>query len=137
MTITHILLGRPWLYDRDVYYNGKKNTYQFMFNNEKIVFAEQMKQRREIKTKDVVETQKRLGIIAEAQRTHLCVLTKKKFERERMKSGVVFAIMAKETSSPTPTTPQETLPEVSKLLSEFSNVAPNELPNDLPPMGNI
>ena len=71
----------------------------------KLMSVEQMKQRREIKTKDVVETQKRLGIIAEAQRTHLCVLTKKKFERERMKSGVVFTIMAKETSSPTPTTP--------------------------------
>ena len=54
-----------------------------------------------------------------------------------MKSGVVFAIMAKEMSSPTPTTPQETLPKVSKLLSEFSDVAPNELPSNLPPMGNI
>ena len=56
----HILLGRPWLYDRDVYHSGKKNTYQFMFNNEKIVLklmsVEQMKQRREIKTKDVAET---------------------------------------------------------------------------------
>ena len=49
MTVMHILLGRPWLYDRDVYHSGKKNTYQFMFNNEKIVLkpmsAEQMKQR--------------------------------------------------------------------------------------------
>lgn len=137
----HILLGRPWLYDRDVYHNGKKNTYQFMFNNEKIVLkpmsAEQMKQRWEIKTKDVVETQKRLGIIAEAQSTHLCVLTKKNFERESGRSGVVFAVMAKETSNPAPTTPQETFLKVSKLLSEFLDVAPNELPNDLPPMRNI
>ena len=45
--------------------------------------------------------------------------------------------MAKETSNPAPTTPQETLPEVSKLLLEFLDVAPNELPNDLPPMRNI
>ena len=45
--------------------------------------------------------------------------------------------MAKETSNPAPTTPQEILPEVSKLLSEFLDVAPNELPNDLPPMRNI
>ena len=45
--------------------------------------------------------------------------------------------MAKETSNPAPTTPQETLLKVSKLLSEFLDVAPNELPNDLPPMRNI
>lgn len=55
MIVTHILLGRPWLYDRDVYHSGKKNMYRFMFNNEKIVLkpmsAEKMKQRREIKAK--------------------------------------------------------------------------------------
>ena len=48
MTVMHILVGRPWLYDQDVYDSGKKNTYQFMFNNEKIVLkpmsAEQMKE---------------------------------------------------------------------------------------------
>jgi len=75
-----------------------------MFNNEIIVLkpmiAKQMKQRREIKTKDVAETQKRLGIIAKAQSTHLCVLTKKNFERESRKSGVVFAGQRNEQSSP-------------------------------------
>ena len=45
--------------------------------------------------------------------------------------------MAKETSNPASTTPQEILPKVSKLLSEFLDVAPNELPNDLPLMRNI
>lgn len=141
MTVTHILLGCPWLYDRDVYHSGKKNMYRFMFNNEKIVLkpmsADKMKQRREIKTKDVVETQKMCGIIVEAQRTYLCVLTKKNFKRESRKSGVVFAVMAKEMSNPTPTTPQETFPKVSKLLLKFSDVASNELPNDLLPMHSI
>ena len=43
-----------------MYHSGKKNTYQFMFNNEIIVLkpmiAKEMKQRQEIKTKDVAET---------------------------------------------------------------------------------
>jgi hypothetical protein len=26
MTVTHILLGRPWLYDREVMHDGKENT---------------------------------------------------------------------------------------------------------------
>lgn len=68
-----------------------------MFNHEKIVLkpmsADKMKQRQEIKTKDVAETQKMCGIIVEAQRTYLCVLTKKNFERESRKNGVVFAVM--------------------------------------------
>jgi len=34
---THILLGRPWLYDLDVTSWGKSNTYEFKFNGKKIV----------------------------------------------------------------------------------------------------
>nr|DAD32141.1 TPA_asm: hypothetical protein HUJ06_010992 [Nelumbo nucifera] len=37
MNATHILLGRPWLYDRDVYHCGKENTYYFLFNGKRIV----------------------------------------------------------------------------------------------------
>lgn len=28
----HILLGRPWFYDRDVYHCGKENTFHFLHN---------------------------------------------------------------------------------------------------------
>ena len=36
MDACHILLGRPWEYDRHVTHDGRKNTYSFMFNNTKI-----------------------------------------------------------------------------------------------------
>ena len=53
MTLTHILLGCPWLYDQDVYHCEKNNTYQFMFNNERIVLkpmsSGQMKRKQEVK----------------------------------------------------------------------------------------
>jgi hypothetical protein len=29
MDACHILLGRPWLFDRQVHHNGKENTYEF------------------------------------------------------------------------------------------------------------
>lgn len=32
----HILLGRPWGFDRDVVHDDRKNTYSFMFSNIKI-----------------------------------------------------------------------------------------------------
>ena len=123
MTVTHILLGRPWLYDRDVYHSGKNNTYHFTFNDEQIVLkpmsAEQMKQKQEVKPKDAAKTQKRLKNIAETQNKHLFVLNKKKFEQESRKSGVVLAVRAKEKSGPATTTPQETRPESPSCCQNF------------------
>jgi hypothetical protein len=36
MRACHILLGRPWLYDRRVHYDGFRNTYSFMFEGKKL-----------------------------------------------------------------------------------------------------
>nr|XP_043630172.1 uncharacterized protein LOC122601481 [Erigeron canadensis] len=36
MDACHLLLGRPWEYDRNVEHNGQKNTYSFLFDNVKI-----------------------------------------------------------------------------------------------------
>ena len=37
MDACHLLLGRPWQYDRSVSYNGRKNTYVFNKDGHKIV----------------------------------------------------------------------------------------------------
>lgn len=37
MTVCHLLLGRPWLYDRKVLYDGYANSYSFKFNGKKFV----------------------------------------------------------------------------------------------------
>ncbi|XXG44746.1 hypothetical protein AAC387_Pa02g0015 [Persea americana] len=39
MDVTHILLGRPWQYDRRTLHDGYKNTYTFYKDNAKIVFG--------------------------------------------------------------------------------------------------
>ena len=36
MTVCHLLLGRPWLYDRSVQHNGRANTYHLEFKGKKI-----------------------------------------------------------------------------------------------------
>ena len=36
MTVCHLLLGRPWLYDRYVQHNGRANTYHLEFKGKKI-----------------------------------------------------------------------------------------------------
>ena len=37
MDAFHLLLGRPWQYDRNVDHNGRTNTYSFVFGGVKIV----------------------------------------------------------------------------------------------------
>lgn len=37
MDACHLLLGRPWQYDRQVQHDGCNNTYSFMFHSKKIV----------------------------------------------------------------------------------------------------
>ncbi|GJY58175.1 putative reverse transcriptase domain-containing protein [Tanacetum coccineum] len=36
MDACHLLLGRPWEYDRDITHNGRTNTYSFLFGGVKI-----------------------------------------------------------------------------------------------------
>jgi hypothetical protein len=36
MSASHLLLGRPWQFDKDVIYNGRKNTYAFLLNGKKV-----------------------------------------------------------------------------------------------------
>jgi hypothetical protein len=37
MTVCHVLLGRPWMYDRRVSYDGFNNTYSLIFKNKKLI----------------------------------------------------------------------------------------------------
>ncbi|CAL2262605.1 unnamed protein product [Prunus armeniaca] len=36
MDAGHILLGRPWEFDRAIVHDSRKNTYSFMFKNIKV-----------------------------------------------------------------------------------------------------
>jgi hypothetical protein len=39
MDACHILLGRPWQYDRKTVHNGLKNTYSFVKDGVKVIFG--------------------------------------------------------------------------------------------------
>ena len=44
MTVCHLLLGRPWQYDRDVRHNGRTNTYQLNWQGKEILLRPLMPQ---------------------------------------------------------------------------------------------
>ncbi|XP_030964692.1 uncharacterized protein LOC115985950 [Quercus lobata] len=109
MDACHLLIGRPWQYDREVQHDGKKNTYSFMFGSTKIVLLPC----KEIEPKLTSRGGKNL-------------LAKRALVEEIFDSGLVFVLLGKESSM------GSVVPEaVQSLLDEFANVFPSDLPEGL------
>ncbi|XP_057837552.2 uncharacterized protein LOC131047785 [Cryptomeria japonica] len=110
MDACHVLLGRPWQYGRKVMHDGERNTYTFWMEGSKIIL---------LPLKDVGEAKNMF------------------FERELVKEmkviGFFYALMVqKEEGGGIPI-----LAEVEKVLKEYSDAIPDELPDVLPPKGDI
>ena len=75
--------------------------------------------------------------VTDAKPNSLHILTKRRFQAESMEIGVIYAVVMKEVSKTAAVTDSTVSPEVTELLSHFSDVAPEELPNELPPMRNV
>ena len=111
----HLLLGRPWLYDRHVMYDGFLNTCTFMFNSIWVVLLPKMEV---------------TGGIPIGENNNL--LTRAKFEAEIRESGVVYVLIGRMEVE------AGTIPSsVEPLLQEFGDVFPAELLENLPPLRDI
>ncbi|XP_057831555.2 uncharacterized protein LOC131042247 [Cryptomeria japonica] len=110
MDACHVLLGRPWQYDRKVMHDGERNTYTFWKEGLKVIL---------LPLKDVGEDKNMLSereIVKEMKVTRLC-----------------YALMVQKEEGggiPIPA-------KVEKLLKEYSDVIPDELPDGLPPKRDI
>ncbi|XP_050238175.1 uncharacterized protein LOC126687661 [Mercurialis annua] len=79
MHVTHILLGRPWLYDHNVHHNGKENSYSFSIGKTNYV----MKPMSSLDIKKYKNgCQPSTKMKGDGQKKYLNILTKKKFEVE-------------------------------------------------------
>jgi hypothetical protein len=116
MDACHILLGRPWQYDRSVQHDGRKNTYSFVFNSKKIVLYSAKDETQ----KPVVEKNPNL-------------LSMHRFIGEAAETGVVYMLVGKERTQSSGKLPGD----VQKLVEEFSDVFPEQLPSGLPPLRDI
>ncbi|GJV96777.1 putative nucleotidyltransferase, ribonuclease H [Tanacetum coccineum] len=113
MDACHLLLGRPWEYDRDITHNGRTNTYSFLFGGVKITLMPN-------KPKEVIS--KPTGTL----------LTLSQFEDELEMGDDVFVLIGKEVAEDSEI-PEAMIP----LLEEFLDVFPDELPDGLPPLRDI
>ncbi|XP_077246093.1 uncharacterized protein LOC143885949 [Tasmannia lanceolata] len=116
MDVSHILLGRPWQYDKNVTHDGCKNTYTFRMEKVEIVLLPSKEEK----------TPKSL------QEEGSNFLTSSMFARESESSCVIYMLVAKDLGISF-NVPRELEP----LLEEFKDVTPDELPNALPPLRDI
>jgi hypothetical protein len=116
MDACHLLLGRPWQYDRKIKHDGFKNTYSFEKDGVKVLLAP---------LKMVYVPKLSFG-----EGTNL--LTRSGVEKALLENGEGFAIVVREEKEPT-----EIPPSLIPFLKEFSDVVPEEIPHGLPPMRDM
>ena len=77
MDCCHILLGRPWQYDRHVVHNGRLNQYTLWVNGKKQIL------------RPLIESPDEVSRTA----VKFCMVNGKQFEKEVMKNQICFAIV--------------------------------------------
>ncbi|XP_026435984.1 uncharacterized protein LOC113333793 [Papaver somniferum] len=115
MDACHLLLGRPWKYDRFVNHDGRTNNYSFMWRNKKLTLVPS----RELMPKPQNSDGKN-------------ILTYHKFIEELYNSEVFCILHVKESPS------YDFVPPLVKpIIEEFQDVFPTDLPDVLPPLRDV
>ncbi|XP_074298949.1 uncharacterized protein LOC141629936 [Silene latifolia] len=123
MDACHILLGRPWQFDRNVQHNGRSNEYTLLSKGKNIVLRPMAPEAiRSMHSK-------------RSQRTSLTMISEHEMEQEITTGERVYALVSKELVNNTGTGQKNR--EVTWLLEEFSDIFPDDLPPGLPPIRGI
>jgi hypothetical protein len=158
MTVCHLLLGRPWLYDRHVQHNGRANTYHLEYKGKKVnlhpmtpqQIVNESRQKIEVNLKDVPTDEREnlvtmsdvnepTNIITKSERVPslLMLATKEDIEEFRNDpTAMPLVLMYKgEVLVSNNMTPISL--GVSNVLQDFDDVFPEEVPAGLPPLRGI
>jgi hypothetical protein len=115
MDVCHILLERPWKYDRNVVHDGRKNTYTLEKNG-------RMHMLLPIKDKEVK---------AEASNTILLMSGKVLLDEVNKEEDMQFALVRKPRVILTSTKIDDLPEEIQELLEEFDDIVVDKLPCSL------
>lgn len=117
MDACHLLLGRPWQYDRRTTHDGYTNTYALTHIG---------------KRKELIPLPPHRAIPPRKNNPPTHLITRKTCEKEMKGNREVYLLFTKETNNPTP------LPaEVRDLIDQYMDVFPADLPSRLPPFRGI
>uniref|UniRef100_A0A2N9GXR3 CCHC-type domain-containing protein n=1 Tax=Fagus sylvatica TaxID=28930 RepID=A0A2N9GXR3_FAGSY len=163
----HILLGRPWQFDRKVTHDGFKNRYSFVKDSRTVtlvpltprqVYEDQVKLKRENELKKNCETEsskkedekeserkkesekkkERVTNMSEKQKKQVSFYAKASDVKSAFYANQpIFVLLYKEACFNTNKL-DESLPSVVvSLLQEYEDVFPNDVPSGLPPIRGI
>ncbi|KAK1627074.1 hypothetical protein QYE76_001389 [Lolium multiflorum] len=151
MMVCHLLLGRPWLYDRSVQHNGRANTYHLEFKGKKInlqpmspqQIVNESRQKVEVNLEDApIDRRENCNVVSDITKSErvnsLVLLATKEDMREFSEdpTAMPLVLMYKgEVLVSNDMTPISL--GVSNVLQEFSDVFPEEVPAGLPPLRGI
>lgn len=126
MDACHLLLGRPWQYDRDANHRGKENTYNFSFEGRTITL---------LPSKEINETiPSSVPPASSKPAQSLLILPKAGFEDQVRKSELIFALV----TTPAIFSSYMPVPKAFEdLLKDFQDIFPENLPAELPPLRDI
>ena len=133
MDIRHLLLGRPWEFDRKIIHNGADNTYHFTWDSHKILLLPSKEPTIPLKPRPVETLTPSPSQKSPTPATNkLCSYAT--FFSELQTEGRAFAIMP---SSLDCGKKQQSNPSLSTIIREFQDVFPTDLPIELPPLREI
>ncbi|KAL5537554.1 hypothetical protein UlMin_042915 [Ulmus minor] len=118
MDACHIILGRPWQFDNRVIYDGYKNLYEVMWEGKKITF---LPTTLSYTNKPVAKSTPAL----DPPRLFFSHLVANQFGWLLLNKGILEQQQSTDH------------PELIQLLHEFTDIAPSELPQQLPPMRDV
>jgi hypothetical protein len=121
MDVCHLLLGRPWKYDRNVIHDGRMNTYTLEKNGTTHMLLP-------IKDKEVKPEVRNIVLLMSGK--ELLTEVKKKEDPQ-------FIVVRKPRIVLTRTRVDDLPEEVQELLEEFTDIIVDELPRSLPPIRSV
>lgn len=129
--VSHVMLGRPWQYDRDVSHSGRNNTYSFFQGRRIILLPNQVLPPEPVPSALALDPR-----FAEGTCSSNIVLfcSYAAFSQELHSAEFAIALLAVSTS---PAKQTAINPSIARLLKEFEDVSPQDLPVGLPPLCDI
>eukprot|EP00253_Pinus_taeda_P005411 PITA_05411 len=120
MDVCHLLLGRPWQFDRSAVHDEKTNCYKFVKDGIKHTLVP-------IKEENT----------AEASGVKALLLGGKEFIKQIEDSEINFAVIRRPKAVVLHTQVSDLPKEVQKLLQDFGDIVVDDLPDELPPRRGI
>ncbi|XP_074278615.1 uncharacterized protein LOC141602208 [Silene latifolia] len=123
MDACHLLLGRPWEYDRNTTHQGKDNVYIFKHQGKKVTLTPLPPNQRDYGSPNVPEEMSGVLFLSEAAMI-------KEIRQEQPVLMLLSREVNQEENTVVPTA-------VAPLIQRFQEVFPDELPSGLPPLRGI